>query len=70
MCVDDQYNKPCKTYVRKNAIQKCLNVKIKGSEYSSKVIEIEFNKSLVMTEKDHKNFKNSTKKAYKKVKWE
>ena len=43
-------------------------MRIKGSEYSSKVIEIEFNKSLVMTEKDHKNFKNSTKKAYKKVK--
>ena len=32
---------------------------IKGSEYCSKVIETEFNKPLVMTEKDHEGFNNS-----------
>ena len=34
---------------------------IKESEYCSKAIEIQFNKPLVMTEKDHYDFNNSTK---------
>ena len=34
---------------------------IKESEFRSKVIEKEFHKSLAMTEKDHKDFNNSTK---------
>ena len=44
---------------------------INESEYCSKVIETEFNKSLVMSEKDYEDFKNSakcwiSKKAYEK----
>ena len=34
---------------------------IKESEYFSKVIETEFIKPLVMTEKHHEDFNNSTK---------
>ena len=34
---------------------------IKDSEYCSKVIETQFNNPLVMTEKDHEDFKNPTK---------
>ena len=34
---------------------------IKEKEYCSKVIEIKFNKPLVMTEKDYEDSNNSTK---------
>ena len=40
---------------------KFLNDKIKESEYCSKVSETEFNKPLVLNEKDHEDFNNSTK---------
>ena len=50
---------------------KRLNDKIKESKFCSKVIETEFNKPIVMNEKDYVDFKNSTKcwickKIYKK----
>ena len=47
---DAQYSNPYKTYFGKAAIDRILNI-IKESEYCSKVIEAEFNKSLAMTEK-------------------
>ena len=34
---------------------------MKESKYCSRVIEIEFNKPLVMTMKDHESFNNSSK---------
>ena len=71
ICVDERYSKPYKTYLSEDAIDKFLNDMIKESENCSKVIETEFNKPLVMTKKDHEDFRDSAKpwickKAYKK----
>ena len=40
---------------------------IQDSEYCSTIIETEFNKPIVMTEKDHYNFENSTKCGFVKM---
>ena len=48
MCVDERYNKH-------------FDNMIKQKEYSSKIIEIKFNKLLVMTKKGHQDYKNFTK---------
>ena len=39
----------------------CYDYRKLSYEYYSKVIETEFRKPLVMTEKDHEDFNNSTK---------
>ena len=61
MCVDGQYSKPYKIYFGEDVFNKFLHDMIKESGYCSKVIKTEFNKPLVMTEKDHEGFNNSTK---------
>ena len=49
------------TLVGEDAIDKFLNDVIKEIEYYSKITETEFNKPLVMSEKDHEDFNNSNK---------
>ena len=67
ICVGGQYSKQCKTYFGEDDIDKFLNDMIKDSEYCSTIIETEFNKPVVMTEKDHYNFENSTKRGFVKM---
>ena len=59
--MDERYCKPDKTYYAEDAIEKNLNDMIKESEYFSNIFKTEFNKPLVLTEKDRKDFNNSTK---------
>ena len=58
---DDQYSKSYKTCFGKDAINKFLNDMIRESEYCSKIMETEFNKPFVVTERDNEDFENSTK---------
>ena len=55
--VDERYGKPYKSYFSEDAIDKPFDM----IKESSKVIETEFNKPIVMTKNDHKDFKNYTK---------
>ena len=50
-----------KPNIDEDAIEKFFNYMISETEYCAKVIEREFNKPLVMTRKDHEDFKSSTK---------
>ena len=61
ICVDGQYSKSYETYFGEDAIDKFLNDMIKETKYCSEMIETEFSKPIVITEKDHDNFENSTK---------
>lgn len=60
MCVD-QYSEPYKICFGEGTIGKFLNDMIKESGYCSKIIKTKFNKTIVMTKKDHGSFENSTK---------
>ena len=51
ICVDEQYSKLYETSFGEDAIDKFLDDVIKESEHYSKVIETQFNKPLVLTEK-------------------
>ena len=58
--VDFWYSKLYKAYFGE-AVDNFLNDVIKASEYCSKVIETEFNKTLIIIKEDHEDFENSTK---------
>ena len=60
-CVDDKFSKPFKTYLGKDAVYSFINIMIQESKCCSDVMNKHFNKELVMTKEDNKNFKNSTK---------
>ena len=62
MCVDGKSDKPFKTHLGKDTIGNYINNNmIKESKYCSEVMKKHFNKELVMTEEDNKDFENSTK---------
>ena len=62
MCVDGKFDKPFKTHLGKDTIGNYINNNmIKESKYCSEVMKKHFNKELVMTEEDNKDFENSTK---------
>ena len=61
VCVDERFSKPYKTYFGEDVIDKFLNDLIREREYCFKVIETEFNKLLVITKKDSRDSKLSTK---------
>ena len=54
----EQNSKLNKTYFGKDAIDKIFNYMINESDYCYKIIEREFNKLLVMTKKNNKDFLN------------
>ena len=54
----EQNSKVNKTYFGKDAIDKIFNDMINESDYCYKIIEREFNKLLVMTKKNNKDFLN------------
>ena len=58
--VDDQYSRQYKTWFGEDAIDKFVNDMIEQSEYCSNVIETEFDKPLIMSEKVHEDFNYST----------
>ena len=61
VCDDDKFRKPLKTYLDKDAVYNFINSMIEESKYCSNVMKKHFNKELVMTKKDNRDFENSTK---------
>ena len=59
--VDDMFNNPFKSYIGEDATYNYIDSMIKESKYCSQVMKKHFKKDLVMTKKDKKDFKNSTK---------
>ena len=60
-CVDDKFSKPFKSYLDEHAAYNFISSMIKKSKYCSDVMKKHFNKEFVMTNKDNKDFENSTK---------
>ena len=60
-CVDDRFSKPFRSYLGENAIYNFINSIIKESKKSSDVMKKHFNKELVMTKENDKDFENSSK---------
>ena len=56
--VDDKFNK---TYLVGDAVYNFINNMIKVSKYCSAEMKKHFNKKLVMTKRDNRDFENSTK---------
>ena len=54
LCTDDNFSKPSKTYLRKDAIQNFINSMIKQSKYCSDTIKQHSKKELVMTKENFK----------------
>ena len=61
VCIDNNFSKPFKTYLDKDAIYNFINKMIKESTHCSDVINKPFNKELVMAEEENEDFQNSTK---------
>ena len=53
VCVDDKFNKPFKTYSRKDAVCNFISSMIGESKYCSDVMKKTFNKELVMTKEEN-----------------
>ena len=60
VCVDDNFSKPFKIYLGKDAVYNVINSMIKESKYYSDVIK-KINKEFVMAKEDYENFKKSSK---------
>ena len=61
VCVDDKFSKPFKSYLSKDAAYNFINSMIEEYKNCSDVMKKYFNKELVMTKEDNKDFENSTK---------
>ena len=61
VCADDKFTKPFKSYLGKDTVYNFISSMIKESEYCSDMMRKHFNKELVITKKDNKDFENSTK---------
>ena len=61
VCLDDKFSKPFKTYLGKDEVYNFINNMIEESKYCSDLMKKHFNKKLVKTEEDNKDFKKSTK---------
>ena len=59
--VNDKPSKPFKSYLGKNVFSNFISIMIEESKYCSDVMKKLFNKELLMTKKDNKDFENSTK---------
>ena len=61
VCVDDKFSQPFKSYLREDVVYSFISSIIQGSKCCSDVMKNNFNKELVMTGKDIKDFENSAK---------
>ena len=61
VCVDDKFSKPFNTNLGEDVVYNFINNMIEERKYCSDVMKKHFNKQLVMTKEDNKDFKNSTK---------
>ena len=56
VCVDDEFSKPFKSYLGKDAVYNFISSMIEESKYCSDVMKKHFNKELVITKKDNEDF--------------
>ena len=61
VCVDDKFSKSFKSYLSENAVYNFINRVISESKCCSYAMKKHFNKKLVVTKEDKKDFENSTK---------
>ena len=61
VCVDDKFSKPFKSYLGEDAVYNFISSMIEESKYCSDAMKKHFNKELVMTKEDNKDFEISTK---------
>ena len=61
MCVDGKFIKPFKSYFVEDAVYSSINSMVVENKYWSGMRKKYFNKELVITKKDNKDFENSTK---------
>ena len=61
VCAADKFSKPFKWYLGEDVVYNFISSMIEESKYCSDVIKKLFNKELVMTKKDNRDFENSTK---------
>ena len=61
VCADDMFSKLFRSCSGEDAVYKFINSMVEQSKYCSEVIKKRFNKKLVMTKEDDKDFENSTK---------
>ena len=59
-CYDDQYTKPTQIYRGKKAVYKFMEKMLDEVDYCKKVIRMNLNKKLEMTDDDENKFKNTT----------
>ena len=60
VCVDDKFSKTFRSYFY-NAVYNFINSIVEENKYFSVVVKKNFNKELVITNKDNEDFENSTK---------
>ena len=61
VCVDDKFSKPFKSYLGEDAVYNFISKYYFISKYCSDAMKKHFNKEIVMTKKDNKDFENSSK---------
>ena len=61
VCGNDKFSKLFKSFLGEDAVYKFIGNMIKESKYYSDVMKKHFNKELVMTKEDKKDFQNSSK---------
>ena len=61
VCVDDKFSKTFRSYLGNGAVYNFINSIVEENKYFSVVVKKNFNKELVITNKDNEDFENSTK---------
>ena len=56
VCVDDKFTKPVVVFRVENAAYKFIEAILKNFEYCKKVMKKHFNKNLIMSEEEEKQF--------------
>ena len=57
ICADDKISKHFKSYLSEDAVYNFINSMVKESKYCTNLMKKHFNKELVMTKKENKDFK-------------
>ena len=60
-CYDDKYSKPVEIYRGKNAVHKFMKKMLEEVKYCKKMKKEHFNKDMIMTRTDKRNFKKAKK---------
>ena len=61
ICADDKSSKPFKSYLVEDAVYNFITNMVEENKYCTDVMQKNFNKELIMANKDNENFKSCTK---------